>query len=657
MAIIATNPHKGKLLQLFLALSFLEGCLALIAFFQMPSMGRNAWLFGFSASRLLTGGLFLGLLGLVGYGLIFSLVRPGWLSGVIHWLEVRFQREDVLASLVLALVYLPLFAVSIGALGNTPGFERASTFQTVYDRFKPLMAWLVMVSLQAAVALLAGYAQSLHRQKGIFNSRVFLGTLVVLLLLSTTLAHWAILALRIPLFISIPGWYWSINNKGFGARDFLFLGLSTLIVVFAGYALRHPQRVRWNMAVLMLLAYLLQISIGFVEGQGFESLRRRYTETFHRAYAAEAVKAEDNLVKLVRTYEDRYGQRMFLDTKPPGVLVIYVLFERAANLLQPLAGNEERYQRLTMLIAVIFPLLATLALPVVYLFGRQFTRLEDPQIPALLYMVLPGIILFAQYLDQMLYPAMFLAGIGLVTWVVRSRKPWLWFLAGIFLYLAAFIVFSMLGLAVFLLALLGLDFLFERAPQGWVKWALGAVGKVALALAGALLVGLLFYTLLDYHIDTRYKVSMEIVHNYDFYERVDRLPQEGVNPVVLRLSQMREAALLNNVEFAAGIGLPVFWLFVGGAVTTLAGFVRDPSEPQRRVLVALLATFVGLNLFGQMRGEAARLWLLWAPMFVTFAGVGLQVLFIRRRNAIILCVLVMELVTLFLTYKFQDLVM
>lgn len=620
-------------------------------------MGRNAWLLGFSASRLLAGGMFVTLLALVGYGLIRSLSGPDWLARTVVWLDSRLQRVDILLGLVLALVYLPLFVSGVVALRYTPGFDGPSSFQAVYDRFQPILFGLAVVSVQAALVLLVGYAQMIYRRPERALSRVPLVTLLVLLLLSTTVAHWVILALRVPLFQTIPGWYWKINNKGFGLRDLLFIGLAVLLLAFAGYVLRHPRRVRSNLAGLMLLAYLLQIGIGFIEGQGFESLRRRYADSFHGAYAYEAVRTDDSLAEIVSRYESRYGQMMFLSTKPPGVLLVYVLFERAANAFYPLVGEEARYQRLTMLIAMIFPLLATLALPLIYLFGRRFAPVDDPQILVIFYMALPGIVLFAQYLDQMLYPSLFLGGVGLVSWAVRSRPPWPGLLVGVFLYLAIFVVFSMLGLIAFMLALLGLDLLFAPASQVLLRRVLGVVGKGSLILGGALLVGLLFYFGLSYHIDTRYQVSMRIVKDYDFYERVDRRPQEGLSPFALWLSHTRQAALLNNVEFAAGVGFPVFWLFVTGAVICLAGFARDPAQPQRRVLVALLATFVGLNLFGQMRGEAARLWLMWAPMFVTFAATAIHSVSTRWRNPIVLGVLAMELVTVFLTYKFQDLVM
>jgi len=60
-----------------------------------------------------------------------------------------------------------------------------------------------------------------------------------------------------------------------------------------------------------------------------------------------------------------------------------------------------------------------------------------------------------------------------------------------------------------------------------------------------------------------------------------------------------------------------------------------------------------LNVYGQMQGEAARLWMFWVPMVVSFAGFELYSHF-HRKNLVVYLVVTLQFITIWMTFMFQD---
>ena len=71
-------------------------------------------------------------------------------------------------------------------------------------------------------------------------------------------------------------------------------------------------------------------------------------------------------------------------------------------------------------------------------------------------------------------------------------------------------------------------------------------------------------------------------------------------------------------------------------------------------MLAFLFTFIALNLFAPIRGEAARLWLFFTPMVVLFAGREVKRLFDEEKG-MVFGLVTLQLITIYLIYKFQDL--
>ena len=72
------------------------------------------------------------------------------------------------------------------------------------------------------------------------------------------------------------------------------------------------------------------------------------------------------------------------------------------------------------------------------------------------------------------------------------------------------------------------------------------------------------------------------------------------------------------------------------------------------MLLALLGSFIVLNLAGSAQGEVPRLWLFWLPMFSLFAALELD-LHVKHRPLVLLALGASQIITLMLTFHFQDL--
>jgi hypothetical protein len=81
--------------------------------------------------------------------------------------------------------------------------------------------------------------------------------------------------------------------------------------------------------------------------------------------------------------------------------------------------------------------------------------------------------------------------------------------------------------------------------------------------------------------------------------------------------------------------------------------VRGRSKDLDVLALGFIATYVGLNVFGQTRGEVGRLWLFMVPVLVLLACDEVKNLFGRRPMTTYL-LLGAELITTFLIFKFSD---
>jgi hypothetical protein len=270
----------------------------------------------------------------------------------------------------------------------------------------------------------------------------------------------------------------------------------------------------------------------------------------------------------------------------------------------------------------------------------------------LLYVFLPNVILLPLFLDQALFPLLFMLGAAAIIYSTKKRSFWLAVVSGVIVFMLAFATFALLTAAAYVAFYLLVDFWTNR-KKGYFATTLKLGGGVLLGIALALVVGSIC---LNYNPLIRYQKAMEITRNYDFIERVDAGKSVEIEHTGFLIAPklILEAMFLNNTEFAAAIGFPIAALFLVSAVRRLVDFGRGKATQADSILVAFLLTYIALNLFAPIRGEAARLWLFFAPMFVLSAGLEIPRLFDREKWPVYTLV-GMQLVTIYLTYKFQDL--
>jgi hypothetical protein len=267
----------------------------------------------------------------------------------------------------------------------------------------------------------------------------------------------------------------------------------------------------------------------------------------------------------------------------------------------------------------------------------------------LFFLLAPNIVLLPLFLDQAFYPALFLAA-GIPVLLAFQRQSFAWAaLAGAGLYAAIFFSFSLLPL--FALPV------FFAAAQYWSRCTRASLGKQAALLGtvagGVVLAYLVLRAALNYDFFARYTNAMSVVYNYDFYARVGLNPGEPVS-LAVRARQILEAATLNILDFASLVSFPVFLLFAVRGVKTSLAVLRRAANPGDGVQCALFLCFLALNAIGQMRGEAGRLWMYWAPVVAILAAVEIAPL-VRRRPWLGYLLVSAQWLTLLLTYQFQDL--
>ena len=147
-----------NLIRAYLLISILEGMVALRSLFLIPSMERNAWMMGFSFSRMLLGAAMLALLGLLLWLLVRSFCSQKWQENAVRLVQ-ESASHGRLVILVAAILWLgmALAVASYLLSGMTLLYDwlNMSNLQAALARLLPLLTWMLLLALQAALALLA----------------------------------------------------------------------------------------------------------------------------------------------------------------------------------------------------------------------------------------------------------------------------------------------------------------------------------------------------------------------------------------------------------------------------------------------------------------------------------------------------------------------
>lgn len=516
----------------------------------------------------------------------------------------------------------------------------------------PLLAFLSLASLECAIFLAVRYRRSLFASS--LWSRDTLGVpLVVFLIALVTAFHWSVLIFQLRFFTNIPAWYWVFDPVRFGRGDLWYALGALLWLGLAYWALFVRQRVLIGLALVMCLGWFLQMGVGLMGGAGLAGLRERYFTTYHQAYVVKAAESSQTVLESIRHYDLLYDSNTFTSTKPPGLMALYIGLEHLTNGYPSSLQAAARYTRFSNLITWLFPVLATGMVLLLWAFARS--HMEDPdglvaRLAPLLYVLAPSVVLFTFFTDQVLYPVLFLAGTWFAVSLIR-RATFAWgLLLGAGLYAAAFFAFSMLPLYPFAGLYLLLHHWKSPQPGRLRRLALTGLGIAA----GTLMMYALGMAFFNYDFLSHFLRMTTINHNFDFYLRVGQQIPTGPESPVVRLAQIARAAWLNNLDFGAAIGFPLYILFIIQAARRLLRLGQSNTPKGDIVLLALLCSFLVLNLAGTAQGEVPRLWLFWMPMVVLLAGFELEP-HIRKHPQWLLLLAGVQLITIVLTFHFQDL--
>jgi hypothetical protein len=649
-----------KRLKVLLVAACAQALAAASWIFFSRSESERAVILWFSPERLLL--LIIALLVLVA---VLAVAEAAWrspaLAASFHtWLDGLCLGERQLVPCLLALVVGVLLLAAMLAVAFLPtdyafyGAWAPDTFPLLHSlavATLPLQLLLAALGLEAAAYLGARYHAALF-DRAFWSWRQLGRSLLALAIVALTLFNWLVLAFRLRFFKNNPAWYWSFDPLPFGRGDLLFLLGAAVLMAVAFWLLFIRRAVAPGLITLWALAVFLQFGVGLMSG-GLAGFEERYFTSYHRTYVSKAASSSAGLLQSVRQYEQLYGSDSFTETKPPGLMLFYTALDHAVNGYPAHYAADARYERLMAVISFVFPAFAAALVFALYAFARHYVPGPCgtvPDIAVFLLVLCPNFVLFSLFPDQALYPLLFLAGVALIAVVISRQFLLAAFLLGMLLYVAVFFAFTMLPLYPVAGTYLLLHYWSNRGALPLHRFLWMAVAIVL----GSLCLYLLFRLVVGYDFFPRFARTMEINHRFDFYLRVGKPLPAGSESAATRLSQILGAAWLNNLDFAAAVGFAVYLLFLAGALGVVIRLFRGNPSPAQPVLTALIVGFIILNLAGTAQGEVPRLWLFWLPAVVLGAALELEPV-VARHRWILPALAFAQLLTIFLTFHFQDL--
>jgi hypothetical protein len=622
---------KKNIYKVFLILSTIEGFIALVFIFQIPSMERNVLVFGFSRLRLLLALFIMLILAFLIWVTIRLLISQTWSEKVIRWIEEGLLIENRLVNLLVSLLVIFIIGTSLLFFFSTDLPEPSNFISVVFKRSRSVIVWVTVMCLQEFLFLIILYGRTISQRK--IKCQHVLGMSLVVLMLFAALLHWTVLWFKLPLFTSIQDWFWRFSDKvDINGGLFPLILFGSLSVIY--FVLKYPQKIVRNIVLLIILGYFIQVGYGYIEGNGFESLRDRYVHSRHENYAEWASIKEIDLTA-IKNYDERFKEDYYFGTKPPGVLFFYIVTQKISNLIQPETTFAGRYLRLTKFIAYVFPLLSFLVLITIYHIGKNFFEKETRVFPTILYIFFPNVLLMTLELDQVLFPFLFMLGFIFVKIATTKKSLPLAFIAGGMTYLVLFFSFSLLPLIVLSLSWFLIEYLLVNQERDFYA--------LLKAVLGYVLAFIFFYFI------------FRIFINYDFFTRfVNSLDSHReIMGYEKGAEQLLKLILLNNVEFATWIGFPAMILYICRNIDAIRSILSRKRTDLDNLTIAFGITFLTLNVFGQTIGEVGRLWLFLVPMISIFASAQIDRMF-KNKPLGLIGVVLLQLITVHLIYLFQD---
>jgi hypothetical protein len=210
--------------------------------------------------------------------------------------------------------------------------------------------------------------------------------------------------------------------------------------------------------------------------------------------------------------------------------------------------------------------------------------------------------------------------------------------SGVIIYSSVYISFS-------LTPVIPLAFMFMACDAFFPKSEKGKMHKFFATLAGILLgmiaSDLLFRVFLRYDIGIRYTYSISAHH---YWNITDPRRQSHVY-----------YALVNPIEYAVWIGIPVTCFCVGATLRTARNIVNKRVGIADMQLISIILIFLILDVIIWAKGEVARLWLFMVPLVCMIVANEISARFPQQAGRMFKLLIFLQLVTTYLIKKHQDL--
>lgn len=401
---------------------------------------------------------------------------------------------------------------------------------------------------------------------------------------------WIVFTLDVPVVEALPYWFLRLHRTVLDGR-WLGAALGCMGAAFAVIGLVRSVKAR--VLMLVLLAWLMQLSFSMSRGQGFEGLRSRIVTTGHAEFARVAVH-EPSMLEVMRHYEElvRSGRLgIYSQTKPPGTLLFYMATDRLSGVV--CAGGEQRLACMQTFAAWTWSFVSCLVIVPLFYLGRRWGSESVGWLSCLLYMATPTVNIFTLHLDQVLFPLLSVLIVGCTALALDRDSRSYALVAGCLFYFAVFCSFGLVLIAP-LVVVPFIDAWSRGTPaRQWVRpIAYVGVGSIACDLIA------------------RVGFSYRIFVRYDAVRKA-ALAWRGWDGT---LDTLMRASLTNLVEFSiwSGVALVVAIVCVS-AISFDRILHRAPAQPGLWLGPLLTLTILALMLLTKTKAESSRLWLFLVP--------------------------------------------
>jgi hypothetical protein len=425
--------------------------------------------------------------------------------------------------------------------------------------------------------------------------------ILLMIIMLFTVVHWSILISLNPILMYLPYWFFPIHEQTIYSY---WIGLAVAILGLSMIVSFSHVKTLTKLCLIILFGAAIQLSIGFSQGKGLEGVRQNMVNTGHAEFARLAVQ-QRSMLDVAMHYESKVenGELIgFAASKPPGTLLFYMLFERLANLGANNLDPVQHMENLTTFASLIWPIISYFVVIPIWILGKMIIDEDGAMTACLLYLSIPSVNLITLHLDQVIFPLLAVIPVALIALSYARRKTWLAILGGVAFYVAIYFSFGLLFVAVIIMMVFVVIFLKSPSMNRLLK-----LRFLGITLASVVISDLLMRLFVHYDIATRYANAL-----------ANHVNSRGWD---FNIGTYMGASITNLAEFSVWLGIPIVIIFLGAIFSSTNQVMTDKKiSPYSGLAFALVLIFILLLLFGQTKGETARLWMFLIPYICILAA-------------------------------------